>query len=183
MPINVTPSNDTVPTLLKGSFFKTSCPSLMTDYDVIGFDVDNTFVKYNITEMTKLAVSSYLSDLSEHGYPKEIILFDYDRNLGVCLNNAVWDIEKGVIVRLGEEKEVTHAIRGFQALSKEEIIELYGDPPIFTSLKYPETTCYVEQDKGAHVVLMDYFHRCSIPVICQITDFIKKGKIKDKSQR
>jgi hypothetical protein len=44
----------------------------MTDYDAIGFDVDNTFVKYKIKEITKLAVSAYLSDLVEHGYPKEL---------------------------------------------------------------------------------------------------------------
>ena len=97
------------------------------------------------------------------------------------MNNAVWDIEKGVVIRLGENKRVTHAIRGFSSLSKQEIIELYGDPPTFTNLKWPESIRCIEKEKGAHIVLMDIFHVTAIPVICQVTDFILKGKLKNKT--
>jgi hypothetical protein len=120
-PVLTEPSKDSIPDVLKEHFFDSSCPSLMTDYDVVGFDVDNTLVKYKIKAVTKLAVSAYLADLAANGYPADLVDFDYEKNLNVCLNNAVWDIEKGVIIRLGEDKLVTHAIRGFKGLSRGEI--------------------------------------------------------------
>ena len=40
---------DTVPMSLKPYFWTgESAPHLLKDYDVIGFDVDHTFVKYNV---------------------------------------------------------------------------------------------------------------------------------------
>ena len=51
--------------------------------------------------MSELIVSSFLADLHEHcGYPKEILDFDYKNNLEMQLNNSVWDIENGVVLRL-----------------------------------------------------------------------------------
>lgn len=86
--------NDTIPSELKAYFFTgKSPPNLLTDYDVIGFNLDHTLVKYNVKPMTELLVRCYLEELvSKKKYPKEVLNFDYERNLGVCLNNAVWDI-------------------------------------------------------------------------------------------
>ena len=54
------------------------------------------FVKYNVYELAKLVVQSYLDDLHDsQGYPKEIKDFKYDKHLSKMLNNAVWDIENG----------------------------------------------------------------------------------------
>lgn len=88
------PGSDTIPPSIKPHFFKDrQPPGLISDYDVIGFDADHCFVKYNITELTRLIVSGHLKILHKDlGYPKEILDFDYENNLGVVLNNAVWDI-------------------------------------------------------------------------------------------
>ena len=68
--------------------------------------------------MSRLLVESYLADLFENcQYPEGIKMFNYKKHLGVCLNNAVWDIDNGIVMRLGEGKIVTHAIRGFKALN------------------------------------------------------------------
>jgi hypothetical protein len=53
-------------------------------------------------------------------------------NMTTGLSNAVWDIENGVFVKLTEGKIVSHAVRGFTALTKQEITKLYGQPPVFS---------------------------------------------------
>ena len=103
------------------------------DYDVIGFDVDNTIVKYNLAEVSKLIIQTYLTDLHDNfkGYPKETTDFDFDNHHSLQLNNAVWDIENGNILKLAENKLVVAAVKGFDKLTQIEIIATYGNPPIY----------------------------------------------------
>lgn len=112
----------------------------MQDYDVIGFDADHCFVKYNVFEMAKLVVQSYLDDLHDsQGYPKEITDFNFDKHLSVMLNNAVWDIENGTILKLAEEGKITHAVHGYEKLDYRELTELYGNPPVYRKLAFPKS--------------------------------------------
>jgi hypothetical protein len=75
--------------------------------------VDNCFVKFNVIEFTRLVVESFLVDLLEnHQYPRDILHFDYDKHLSLQLNNAVWDIDKGIVLKLGENKLITHGMLG-----------------------------------------------------------------------
>ena len=46
---------------------------------------------------------------------------------------------KGTILKLGDDKVITAAISGFERLSNQEIKALYGDPPVYEPLKWPET--------------------------------------------
>ena len=74
-------------------------PNISEDYDVIGMSADHCLVKYNVTELAKLIISAHLDELhSLFGYSEEILNFDYENNLGVCLNNVVWDIKHGTIL-------------------------------------------------------------------------------------
>jgi hypothetical protein len=52
------------------------------------------------------------------GYPKEILDFDYDKYLSLCLENTVWDINQGIILKLNPTKEITKAYKGFSPLTR-----------------------------------------------------------------
>jgi hypothetical protein len=99
------------------------------------------------------------------------------KNLGVCLSNAVWDIENGTILKLTEGKYVSHAIRGFTVLSTQEIQKLYGETPIFSHLKWPQTKQQLERPSGSHWTMSDIFDRSKIAVACHITHLLDSGKI------
>lgn len=73
---------DPIPEILKPHFFEDkTVPDLVKDYDVIGFDTDNTLVKYNIKNLARLLIESYLTELNESfGYPASILDFDYDKH-------------------------------------------------------------------------------------------------------
>ena len=62
-------------------------------------------------------------------YPREILDFDFKNSLGVFLNNAIWDIEHGTVLKLCEGRYISHAIKGFRKLSTAEVRTIYGDPP------------------------------------------------------
>ena len=53
--------------------------------------------------------------------------FDYETDLEVCMNYAVWDIDQGTILKIADGKVITHAMKGFHNLEKEEIIKIYGE--------------------------------------------------------
>jgi hypothetical protein len=54
--------------------------------------------------VTKLIVEGHLEDLkTKFAYPAEVEFFDYDdSSLNLFLNNAVWDIEHGIVLKLAE---------------------------------------------------------------------------------
>jgi hypothetical protein len=60
------------------------------------------------------------------------------------LNNAVWDVEHGSVLKLVDGKEVSDAMHGFNKLSRPQICAMYGDPPVFSQLKWPDQTKQLE---------------------------------------
>jgi hypothetical protein len=166
--INRDNSTDTIPESLKPYFFTDKSMPNLENYDAIGFDVDHCFVKYNVTQLAKHLIQNFLDDLQDNfeGYPAETTDFDFDNDLNVFMNNAVWDIEHGIVLKLAEDKVITHAICGFENLSHTQIISIYGDPPVFKHLKWPQSSRLLDQVEGAHWVLNGFFDACKVPVIC-----------------
>ena len=54
---------------------------------------------------------------------------------------------------------------------------LYGNPPMYEHLKWPETNKVLEYDQGSHWVLLGYFDHCKIPIITHIVHMIKTGEL------
>jgi hypothetical protein len=94
------------------------------------------------------------------------------------LNNAIWDIDKGTILKLDENKIITHASIGLVSIGKHEIIRLYGNPPVFSNLKWPETTKRLNKNvPGNYWVFMGYFESAFVPVIAHLTQMVITGKL------
>ena len=116
---------DPIPPHLKSLFFTQSTPpNLLSDYDVIGFDADHCIVKYNVRELMAFIIRFELDCFVEElGYPEEIKTLsggmEPEDEVELCYNGAVFDIERGLILKLGEGKEVIRAKKGFQDLSTE----------------------------------------------------------------
>jgi hypothetical protein len=114
-------------------------PCLHRDYDVLGFDVDHCLVKYKLKPVAELIIRGMASDLHlKASYPAQITHFEPSL-LGLALNNVVWDIERGNILKLGSGKAVLRAYHGTKALDNDEIKLRYGTPPVFRALNYPTT--------------------------------------------
>lgn len=119
----------------------------------------------------------------EIGYPKSVKDFKQtDANLQLLLNWSIFDIDNGLIIKLVEGKEIVAAMRGFRALSKAQIIEVYGNPPIYHSYEWPNTT-HLATREGAYWGLMTYFDTAKAVLIMSAIDLIDKGVLKSKSYR
>ena len=71
--------------------------------------------------MTKVLCECYLVYLHEvKGYTEDILDFNY-ANVNVTLNNAVWDIRNGNVLKLDEYLDVNKAAHGFECLKEERI--------------------------------------------------------------
>ena len=107
--------------------------------------------------------------------------FDFDEHLLLFMNSAVWDIDNGVILKLSENKEVLHAIKGYRRLEMTQIKAIYGDPPIYKHLKWPDTNIQINRKEGAHWTLMSFSDAYKVPLICHIVHHIGRGDIKKKT--
>jgi hypothetical protein len=131
--------------------------------------VDHCLAKFNVEAVSKLLITGHLDELKNkfNGY-KRLTDFDFKSKLHLFVNCAVWDIDQGIILTLSENKEVTHAVRGYNILSMPEIKSLYGDPPIFKHLKWPDTNIQINRPEGAHWTLMSFADAYKVPIICHI---------------
>lgn len=95
----------------------------------------------------------------------------------MCLNASVFDIDRGMVIKLAEGLEVVQAMKGLKKLSNDEIKSVYGNPPIFTSYQWPNTT-HLQNGKGAYWVFMTYFDTPKVAVVLRAIDLIDRGIVK-----
>jgi hypothetical protein len=156
-------------------------PDLVNDYDIIGFDLESTLVKFNNVALARLLIESHLKELVEsYGYPKEILMFDYEEYLPLCLNNSVWDTEHGVVLKLAEDKQIFHAMSGLSKLTDKDIFNGYGNPPKFTALKWPQASQRLDKKIGSHMTFMGLMECYKAAVVCWLTECINEELFKDK---
>ncbi len=74
------------------------------------------------------------------GYPDEITNFDFDLDIGICSNGILFDIDRGLLLKMAEGQEIIHAVKGRKVLSQIEIELIYGSPPIYQNYQWPNTS-------------------------------------------
>ncbi|GAB0099779.1 5'-nucleotidase domain-containing protein 1 [Sergentomyia squamirostris] len=98
----------------------------LNDYDFIGFDLDNTVLRYNVrncVEMEYQEMAKYL--VKEKEYSAQL-LEPFDAGIDFLQKGLVLDCEKGNILRISRTGTVLRAAHGSRFLSDEEIIRIYG---------------------------------------------------------
>lgn len=95
-----------------------------TDYDCIGFDLDNTLARYKVGAMIEMEydlVVNYL--IEEKNYSKEHLQQPFDHNF--ILKGLTLDCQNGNIIRISSDGEVIQAAHGTKFLTNEEILKYY----------------------------------------------------------
>lgn len=68
----------------------------------------------------------------------DIDLSQEPQDIKDCLQYSIFDIDKGLLIQLGEDKEIVAALRGSNKLGREEIEKIYGSPsPKFEVKSWP----------------------------------------------
>lgn len=96
-------------------------------YDCIGFDLDNTIVKYNIKNMIYHEYQTLADFLVNKGYSKEFLLKPVDEGADFMQKGLLLDFERGNLLRVCPDGSVQIASHGTKFLTKQEIIDIYGE--------------------------------------------------------
>ncbi|XP_050441388.1 5'-nucleotidase domain-containing protein 1 [Adelges cooleyi] len=97
----------------------------ITDYDCIGFDLDNTICEYRIAPMIQMiyqVITEYL--INNFNYSSDHLRkpVDYD----FLQKGLILDIERGNILKLNSNGQIVKASHGTRFMHDHEIISTYG---------------------------------------------------------
>lgn len=98
-----------------------------SDYDCIGFDLDNTLLRYSLFEMVELeyrVLSKYL--VTVKGYPSDHLYLPMRQNIDFLQRGLIIDFVRGNILKIAYDGYISKAAHGTRQLSDEEIVATYG---------------------------------------------------------
>ncbi|KAH8255187.1 hypothetical protein KR038_000667 [Drosophila bunnanda] len=151
---------------------------ILNDYDIVGFDLDGTLLRYNLREMSALIYRVLKQFLVEHkGYKKELL--DMPLDLDFLQKGLFLDGPRGNVLKLSNEAQILRAAHGTRLLSDEEILEIYGP-----ERKWDVTSAFHKDPlstwNGAASTqmrsLLDYFDMPSALVFAQAVDLVDKER-------
>jgi HAD superfamily 5'-nucleotidase-like hydrolase len=99
----------------------------LSDYDCIGFDLDNTLCRYKLMQMVKLeyeVLAEYL--VMQKGYNAECLMKPLETDIDFLQKGLVLDFHKGNILQLGSDGYVKKASHGTRFMTSAEIESIYG---------------------------------------------------------
>lgn len=150
-----------------------------TDYDCIGFDLDNTLVRYKLSELMNLEydmLSRYMIDVK--GYDSKHLKKPFKADIGLIQRGLLVDFDRGNLVQLGSQGVVVKASHGTKFLCNSEIEDMYGPRRI-----WEEGAMYmrdpIEAWRGPLSnklrALLDYFDAPSALVFARIINSIDES--------
>lgn len=128
-----------------------------TDYDCIGFDLDNTVCRYKIGETMKLQynlIANYL--VNRYGYDQSLLL-PLDDDIDFLQKGLIMDIKRGNFLKCSNEGYILRATHGTRPMTRSQIAETYGKDKLWEPiLKFKES--FYDQPNMAYVrSFKDYF--------------------------
>lgn len=98
----------------------------LANYDAIGFDLDNTIVRYNVKNMIYHEYQVLAEFLIARGYSKEALSKPFEEGVDFIQKGLVLDFKKGNLLRVCPDGTIQKASHGTRFMSKDEITEIYG---------------------------------------------------------
>lgn len=98
----------------------------INDYDIIGFDLDGTLLRYNLNNMVPLEYELLTKFLVEKkNYPRALL--DKKFNVNFVQKGLIIDALRGNIMKLNGDGSIIKATHGTRFLSDQEIKDIYGE--------------------------------------------------------
>ncbi|OQR72517.1 5'-nucleotidase domain-containing protein 1-like [Tropilaelaps mercedesae] len=155
----------------------------LSNYDVIGFDLDHTLARYRLPALYRLCYTSICKHLVGIGYPREIFRDFDESHLVFCQKGLVYDKERGNILKLGANFDVVRCFHGTKRLSDQEIREIYSSDEqinaMFKHMPFVREETAEEMSCRLHC-FGDYFTVGTIYLLMEIIDAMDSGKVSSK---
>lgn len=100
----------------------------LNNYDAIGFDLDNTVLRYRVANMVQMEYNVLAEFLITHkGYSKCILGLPLHQDQDLLQKGLVVDSMRGNLLRISPKGIVLQASHGRKLLTRDEIKAAYGD--------------------------------------------------------
>ncbi|KAH8380574.1 hypothetical protein KR009_011528, partial [Drosophila setifemur] len=157
---------------------------LLGDYDIVGFDLDGTLLRYNIREMSVLIYDVLKQFLVEQrGYKKELL--DQQLNVDFLQKGLFLDGPRGNVLKLSNEAQILRATHGTRLLSDEEVQAIYGpnrEWEITSAFSKDPLSTWNGAASLQMRALMDFFDMPSALVFAQAVDQVDREKKPSKGE-
>lgn len=97
-----------------------------SDYDFIGFDLDNTICRYKVGEILRLEydlIANYM--VNRYGYEPELLL-PLDDDIDFLQKGLILDIKRGNFLKCSETGRILRAMHGTRPMVRDDIVAIYG---------------------------------------------------------
>lgn len=118
----------------RGKFIHSDCKTLKMEntfcfdaYDSIGFDLDNTVVKYNVKNMIYHEYEVLSEFLIKKGYSKDFLSLPVDQGADFMQKGLILDFERGNLLRICPDGNIQSASHGSTFLTHQQIVDIYGE--------------------------------------------------------
>lgn len=121
--------------VLNRTFSRFSANNIMTgtdlfrisDYDCVGFDLDNTLLRYKVSAMVKLEFEVLAKYMVEHkGYSEKHLLRPFNDQIDFLQKGLIVDFHRGNIVKSNADGYIQKVAHGTKILCDAEIVSVYG---------------------------------------------------------
>ncbi|XP_032680321.1 5'-nucleotidase domain-containing protein 1 isoform X1 [Odontomachus brunneus] len=100
----------------------------LADYDCIGFDLDNTLLRYNITNLMHMEYEMLATFMVDNrGYSKKLLKPLTDSDLDFMQKGLLLDFERGNVLKVSPDGVIHRACHGTHLLNKDQIKKIYPD--------------------------------------------------------
>lgn len=99
----------------------------ISDYDVIGFDLDNTLLRYKVSAMVRLeyeSLANYLVNVK--GYSPKHLLKPFVDDLDFLQKGLIVDLARGNLLKVSADGYIRRATHGTRFMADDEICSRYG---------------------------------------------------------
>uniref|UniRef100_A0A1I8P7Y6 5'-nucleotidase domain-containing protein 1 n=1 Tax=Stomoxys calcitrans TaxID=35570 RepID=A0A1I8P7Y6_STOCA len=143
------------------------------EYDIIGFDLDGTLLRFNLNNMVPLVYELLVKYLVERNYPPVFLEKNFDGDF--LQKGLILDAERGNLLKLAVNGEILKAAHGTRFLRADEIEEIYG-----TTNTWDVAQDYIKDPLAAWNgplskkirALVDYFNIAAFLVFAQAVDIL-----------
>ncbi|XP_030570721.1 5'-nucleotidase domain-containing protein 1 [Drosophila novamexicana] len=145
-------------------------------YDIVGFDLDGTLLRYNLQEMTPLiynVLKVYL--VEQKGYSPALLTKKLDMDF--LQKGLMLDGPRGNVLKLSNEAVILRASHGTRLLSDDEIVAAYGAArrwDVATAFYNDPLSTWNGPAATQMRTLLDYFDMPSALVFAQAVDIVDK---------
>jgi len=148
----------------------------LTDYDCIGFDLDNTLLRYHVTNLVHMEyeeLANYL--VNQRGYSAAHLLRPLtDDDLDFMQKGLLLDFDRGNVLRVSPDGVIRRATHGSRLLSVDRIKEIYPDQRWDITDVYCKDILSAWNGPASKKIrgLMDYFDMPASIVFARLIDML-----------